>query len=101
MASALVTDFDIRIIFAVRKYRNALDASDLVSLFHELALFDDPKEKKINTKDVICQEFIDRIGKLYKPVLMEQVNIYKLQFNRKVINLYFRIELECASGIYK
>lgn len=42
---------------------------DLVSLFHGLTLFDDQIER-INVKDMPCQEFIDRIGKLYKPVVM-------------------------------
>lgn len=45
---------------------------DLISLFNELTLFDDRIER-INVKDMICQEFTDRIGKLYKPIVMEQV----------------------------
>ncbi len=57
------------------KFRfKALDVSDLVSLLHELSLFDG-RIDRIYVKDNIDQEFIDRIGKLYKPVLMKQVGI--------------------------
>lgn len=42
-----------------------------MSIFHE-TVFGEQIEK-IYQKDSISQEFIDRIGKLYKPVVMEQV----------------------------
>lgn len=59
---------------------NACDALDLVSLFHGLTLFDDQIER-INVKDMYCQEFIDRIGKLYRPVAMAiQVTCFDKSF---------------------
>lgn len=46
----------------------------MVSLLEELALFDKQNEK-INGKDIIRQECIDRIGKLYKPAELVGVNM--------------------------
>ncbi|XP_037035793.1 uncharacterized protein LOC119073986 [Bradysia coprophila] len=64
---------------------STLEASDLVSLFHELALFDEQNEK-INGKDIIRQECIDRIEKLYKPALMEG-NAHQVCMNKRWNNI--------------
>lgn len=87
------------IFFTEFCHNNACDALDLVSLFNGLTLFDDRIER-INVKDMFCQEFIDRIGKLYKPVVMEQVNsITKILSNSNVV-----IQIEawgCEPNFYK
>lgn len=54
--------------------KGAWVALNYVNRFSEFKEFDDNVER-IHVKDVSCQEFIDRFEKLYKPVVIEGMQV--------------------------
>lgn len=65
--------------------KGAWVALNYVNRFSEFNDFDDNVER-INVKDVSCQEFIDRFEKLYKPVVVEG-----MQVSHAILLFYFPI----------
>lgn len=54
--------------------------------FSEFKEFDDNVER-INVKDVSCQEFINRFEKLYKPVVIEGMQVSRTKIFCFVLSL--------------
>lgn len=59
--------------------KGAWVALNYVNRFSEFKEFDDNVER-INVKDVSCQGFIDRFEKLYKPVVIEGMQVIWIHF---------------------
>lgn len=61
-------------IFSELSDKGAWVALNYVNRFSEFKQFDENVER-INVNDVSCQEFIDRFEKLYKPVVIEGMQV--------------------------